>query len=178
LGTATRSPFTDRRCLRAHRSLLRQPERPSCPELATRWSHEAGREPLEVVPFFWQATCAMLLRGRWVGHVRIATWNMAADKAAGGRGFLASLCCEVLLPTEVPPDLQLSRYQLRFSKRAMARGQVFAAVATREDPEGCVHPHLASVACELGDNFHGKCSCEAVRAGDGRLHRRQPRRAD
>lgn len=52
--------------------------------------------------------------------------------------------------TEVPPDLQLSRYRLRFSKRAMARGQVFAAVATRDDPDGCVHPHFASVASELG----------------------------
>jgi hypothetical protein len=85
-----------------------------------------------------------------VGLVRIATWNMAADEVGGGRGFLASLCCEVLLLTEVPPDLQLTRYRLGFSKGVMVCGQVFAAVATRADPEGCVHPHLASVASELG----------------------------
>jgi hypothetical protein len=75
---------------------------------------------------------------------------MAAGEAGGGRGFLASLCCEVLLLTEAPPDLQLSRYRLRFSKRAMARGQVFAVVATRDDPDGCVHPHFASVASQVG----------------------------
>ena len=43
----------------------------------------------------------MLLWARRVGRVRIATWNMAADGAGGGRAFLASLCCEVLLLTEV-----------------------------------------------------------------------------
>ena len=85
-----------------------------------------------------------------MGLVRIATWNMAANEAGGGRDFLASLCCEVLLLTEVPPDLQLSRYRLGFSKGVMSLGQVFAAVATRAAPQGCVHPHLASVASELG----------------------------
>jgi hypothetical protein len=60
---------------------------------------------------------------------------MAADEAEGGRGFLASLCCEVSLLTEVLPDLQLSRYRLHFSTGLMVRGQAFAAVATRADPD-------------------------------------------
>jgi hypothetical protein len=85
-----------------------------------------------------------------VEGVRIATWNMAADEVGSGRAFLASLCCDVLLLTEVPQDLQLARYRLRFSEGVMACGQVFAAVATPDDPEECVRPHLASVASELG----------------------------
>jgi len=75
---------------------------------------------------------------------------MAADEAGVGGAFLASLCCEVLLLTEVPRDLQLARYRLSFSEGVMACGQVFAAVATPDDPQECVRPHLASVASGRG----------------------------
>lgn len=56
----------------------------------------------------------------------------------------------MLLLTEVPQALQLSRYRLRFSEGKMTCGQAFAAVATHDEPQGCFHPHLASVASELG----------------------------
>jgi hypothetical protein len=83
--------------------------------------------------------------------VRIATWNLDSDKAGGGTDFLVSLCCEVLLLTEVPKDLDMHGYRLCFSRGKMAPGQVFSAVATRGDhyPDECSHPHLASVASEL-----------------------------
>lgn len=77
---------------------------------------------------------------------------MDAGKSGGGPDFLASLSCEVLLLTEVPQDLHLVGYRLCFAKGTMARGQAFAAVATRGDhkPDRGVHPHPATVAAELG----------------------------
>jgi hypothetical protein len=78
---------------------------------------------------------------------------MDADKTGGGADFLATLCCEVLLLTEVPQDLRLEGYRLCFANGKMACGQAFAAVAARGDhnPVKGVHPHLASVAAEFDE---------------------------
>ena len=84
------------------------------------------------------------LRGR---RLRIGTWNLAAGSGEGA--FLTSLDCDVLLLTEVSPDMKMDGYNLRCSQGVMACGQHFAVVATRAEPD-CARPHDASVASALG----------------------------
>jgi len=82
--------------------------------------------------------------------MRIGTWNLNADESGRSDAFLASLDGDVLLLTEPPRGLTLPGYQLRFSEGTMARGQAFAAVATRTEPQSSVQPHPASIGSQVG----------------------------
>ncbi|WP_183093222.1 endonuclease/exonuclease/phosphatase family protein [Nocardioides stalactiti] len=75
--------------------------------------------------------------------MRIGTWNLDARGTARHREFLEGLACDVLLLTEVHPDLELPGMVGHHTFHKMARGQSWAAIYAR-DLWHLPDPHPAS----------------------------------
>ena len=89
--------------------------------------------------------------------MRIGTWNLDARDTDRHRDFLLRLGCDVLLLTEVPPDLAVPGMVAHHTRERMARGQSWAAIYAadlwpRDDP------HPASALAE----FEGIKVCSSV----------------
>ncbi len=86
--------------------------------------------------------------------MRLATWNLDARTRPGTLDLLRSLDADVLLLTEVPPDLELPDYELTRSAGAMTRDQAYSAVASRLGLQPMTAPHAASAAAVVGGVVH------------------------
>lgn len=84
-----------------------------------------------------------------IAVVRIATWNLAGKGSPRHIDFLAGLEADVLLLTEVPPDLVLPGFALTPPSTAMRPGQLYATVASRAPIDQACFPHPASVAARI-----------------------------
>ena len=90
--------------------------------------------------------------------MQIATWNLDRRLDSDGRALLMSVSADVLLLTEVPPDLVLEGYALTPPGAEMSRGQLYAAVASRLDSVGPLRalacPHPATTAAVVGETTY------------------------
>lgn len=86
--------------------------------------------------------------------VRVATWNVEARADAGAVRLLLGLRADVLLLTEVHPELSLPGYRMTELSEPMMRpgGQHYAAVAAREglELEGLPSPAVTTAAARVG----------------------------
>ncbi len=76
--------------------------------------------------------------------MRIGTWNLNARWDDRHRAFIGRLNCDVLLLTEVLPDVEIAGLVGHHTKNQMARGQSWAAIyATALTPLSDPHPAVA-----------------------------------
>ena len=84
--------------------------------------------------------------------MRIGTWNLDGRWDETRQAFVSGLGCDVLLLTEVPGALAGISGRVEVSSGRMTRGQCFAAVAGRVEPDpasaGRLPLHAAAACCD------------------------------
>lgn len=83
--------------------------------------------------------------------MRIGTWNLAGRWDQRHRALIEAMDCDLLLLTEVSECVELPGLRLHLSKKEMAAGRRWAAIASRRPLEPLRDPHGASVVARVDD---------------------------